>query len=201
MKFGDDGLHFDARGEFGLFQVLLGDLAVRKETDAEADAAHVQAFELERGEPVADDEFGGSAADVHHQPVVIRLRHAVCDAKIDQARFLMSGNDFDRKSQDAFCLRDEVGGVLCHAQRVGTDHAHRLARQAAQPFGKPAQCGKGALLRAGIEEFIRGESGGQPDLFTQPVQHVELVALHARDLQTKIVGTEVYCGKDRLLTH
>src|SRR5574340_1248767 len=55
---GDDSLQLDARGEFSLFEVLFRDSAVREETAAETDAAHVQAFQLERREPLADDEFG-----------------------------------------------------------------------------------------------------------------------------------------------
>jgi len=59
--------------------------------------------------------------------------------------------------------------------------------QVAQVFGKSPQCGKGALLCLGIKEFVGSESGGQPHRFAQSIQHVELVALHARDLQPKTV--------------
>ena len=90
------------------------------------------------------------------------------DAEIDQPRFLASGDDFDRESQHVFGLRNEVGGILGHAQGVGADHAHRLARQVAQPFGKPAQRGQRALLGFGIEILVGGEPGGQPTCSRNP---------------------------------
>ena len=200
-KFGSDGLHFAARGEFGLLEVGFVDLAVGEIAHAVADAAHVQAFQLVRLHAVADDEFGGAAADIHHQPFAFRLRQAVCDAEIDEARFFAPGDDVDGKAERRFGLLQKFGSILGDTQGVGADRAHRLARQAAQAFAEALQAGQCALLRGFVEALVFGQAGGQAHRFAQAIQHVELVILHTGDLQAKTVGAEIDCSEDGLLLH
>src|SRR3989338_5625450 len=107
---GGNDLQFNACGKFRLLEVLFSDFSAGKKTQAVADAAHVQALQLERLESVADDEFGGAAADVDHQPVVLRLRQAMRHAEVNQARLLAPGDDFDREPQDMLGLRNKIGG-------------------------------------------------------------------------------------------
>ncbi len=74
------GFEFELRRRPGALHALLRDGAVREVLGARADAADVQAVEPLGGEPLADDEFGAAAADVHDQPVPAlarrRVRHA-----------------------------------------------------------------------------------------------------------------------------
>ena len=93
----DDGLQFVARGEFRLLEILLGDLAVREEAVAVADAAHVQALEDQRLRPLPMMNSVEPPPMSITSAVVLRLRQAVRDAEIDQARFLAPGDDFDRE--------------------------------------------------------------------------------------------------------
>ncbi len=86
-----------------------------------------------------------------------------------------------------FGLHNEFRGILGYPQRVGPDCAHRIAGQIAHAFGKPGQCFKRALLRFGIEKLVFGESFRKPDRLAQSVEHVKLIALDARDLQTETV--------------
>ena len=123
------------------------------------------------------------------------MRHTA----IDQSRVLIPGDDFYRKSKDVFGLRNEVGGILSHAQRVGADRAHCFAWQATQALGKTPQCYQCLLLHFGIQKFVSVKSGGKTYRFTQSVQHVELVTLDPRNLQTEAVRTEIYCGEDGML--
>jgi hypothetical protein len=78
------------------------DLAVFEEAQRARDTAHLQAFLLDRLEMLADDEFGAAAADVDHEPPFGRLRDAVGDAEIDQARLFATGHDLDRMSERFF---------------------------------------------------------------------------------------------------
>src|SRR6185369_13368232 len=85
----------EARGHAGTVEALLRDLAVAKESFAQRDAAHLQAFELERGETFADDQLGAAAADVDDQPPAGFARHGMRDAGVDEARLFHAGDDFD----------------------------------------------------------------------------------------------------------
>ena len=118
-------LQLVARGELGLLHGALAHLAVRKEAQAVGDAAHEQAFELQRLVARADDELGRAAADVDDQPLFLRGGKLVGDAEIDEARLLASRHDLDREAERRLRLLEERRGVLRHAQRVGADRAHR----------------------------------------------------------------------------
>jgi hypothetical protein len=60
------------------------------------------------------------------------VRHA----QVNEARLLAARDHLDRESEHLAGLAQELRRVLRHAQRVGADGAHRLAREAAQPFGE-----------------------------------------------------------------
>ncbi len=96
----------------------------------------------------------------------------------------------------AFCGRaQEFVGVLRHAQRVGADHAHRLAGHAGQALGEAAQRGDGALLRVVVEAPVGPEPGAQADRFLDRVERVDLVVDDAADREVEAVGAEVDRGE------
>src|SRR5262249_10498352 len=98
------GLELEARCAPRPLEALGGDLAIAEETLAPGDAPHLQAFELERVQPLADDELGAAAADVDHQAFARLARQRMRDARVDEARFF--------HSRDAF---DPTGGLLARA--------------------------------------------------------------------------------------
>src|SRR5512139_137606 len=69
-KLTGDALDLDARSRLGGLQRGLVGPAFGEEALREIDAAHVQAFALVRLQTISNDEFGGAAADVDHQPAV-----------------------------------------------------------------------------------------------------------------------------------
>src|SRR3954463_7445291 len=122
-----------ARRELGGVHARLVDLVVGKKLQAVRKTAHVERFRELRIETGADDELGGAAADVHHQPALVGYGQCVRYAQIDEARLLATGNHLDRKAEHRTRLPQELRRVLGDAQRIGSDGAHRLARKAAQP--------------------------------------------------------------------
>ena len=111
---------------------LARELAVGEEAAGGGDAAHLQAFALDGVEAFADDEFGGTAADVHHQPALAGFRRvAVRHAKVDQARLLAAGDHFDAVAQRRFRRHQEGLRVGELAHGVGGDGAHAARRDGA----------------------------------------------------------------------
>ena len=157
-KVADDGLQLGARGKLRLLHGALAHLAVREEAQAVGDAAHEKAFEPERAIAGADDELGGAAADVHHQPLVLRRRQLVGDAEVDEARFLAARHDLDRKPERGLRAAQERGRVLGDAQGVGADRAHRPAVEVAQPLAEPLQARERPLLRGFVEPLVLGQA-------------------------------------------
>ena len=98
-------------------------------------------------EAAADDELGRAAADVDDEPRLARRRQHVRDAEVDEARFLVPGDDVDRKAERRFRLRQELRRVVRDAKRVGGDCAHGGRMQAAQPFAEAREAGERRALR------------------------------------------------------
>ena len=92
----------------------------------ETHAAHVQRFQGDRLETLADHEFGGAAANIHHQLLPMGIGQSVSNAHVNQARLLPTGNNLDRKAEGGLGLHQEVGRVLGHAQGVGCHRPHGI---------------------------------------------------------------------------
>ena len=196
----NDGLDFLARRQFGRLHRCLVDAAAREIAQAEADAAHVQGFEMAGHKVAADDELGRSAADVHHQLLGPRIGQAVRDAQVDQARLLPPRDHLDRHAQRGFRLRQKEGNVLRHAQGIGRDGTRRIAGKTAQAFAKARQ----RVQRAGLRRIVQGplgvESGRQAHRFLQRVERIDLIADHAADLEPETVGAKIDRG-NQLVAH
>ena len=153
----------------------------------------------------ADDELGRAAADVEHQAALAlrqrggrqRVRHA----EVDQARFLAAGDHLDREAERGARLAQELRRVLRHAQRVGADRAHRLAREAAQPLGELGQRLERVRLRGAVDALVGGQAAAQAHHLAHRVERVDLAVDDAPDLQVEAVGAEVDRGERVVTRH
>jgi len=163
-----------------------------------AHAAHVERLGELRLQAGADDELGRAAADVEHQaPLVFRQRRGrqrVRHAEVDQARFLAARDHLDREAERGARLAQELRRVLRHAQRVGADHPHRLAREAAQPLGELGERLERRRLRGAVDALVRGEAAAQPHHLAHGVERIDLAVDDTPDLQVEAVGAEVDRG-------
>ena len=109
------------------------------------DTADAVAFHHLGVELLAQDQLGGAAADVHHQPAFVGLRQQVGHALVDQARFLAAGDHVDGKAQHLVRALEEFVAVARFAQRLGGDGAHLGALEAGQPLAEAGQAVPAAL--------------------------------------------------------
>lgn len=65
----------------------------------------------------------------------------------DQARFFLTGDDFDRVGDHFGGALEEHFGVHRLTQGVRPDDGDVIRREALQPFGKQGQAGQAALYR------------------------------------------------------
>ncbi len=126
---------------------LGGDLAVAEEPLAQADAAHLQALELQRRQPLADDELGAAAADVDDQAPARLARHGVRHAGVDEPRLFHAGDDLDRVAERLAGALEEGLLAMGAAQRVGPDDADAVGVHVAQPLAEALQAGQRARRR------------------------------------------------------
>src|SRR6185437_3021534 len=133
------GLELQARSQAGSGHALGGDLAVAEEALAQAHAAHLQALELERGEPLADDELGAAAADVHHQAPAGLARHGVRDARINESRLLHAGDDLDGMSERLAGALEEGLLAMGDTEGIRSNDTDAVRTHVAQPLAKTLQ--------------------------------------------------------------
>src|SRR5690606_13601903 len=134
-----DAHQLQPRGRISLNVARGSDLAVREEASGKAHATHLQAFAQLRIEALTDDELGAAAADIHHQPLSGCAMEGMRDARVDQTRFLASGDDLDLMVENLFRTANELRPVAGFAQRVGADDAHRPLGQMVDQLGEAAQ--------------------------------------------------------------
>ena len=184
-------LQFD--GDFGLrlFPAFRADLAVLEEAQRAGHAAHLQAFFFERVEMLADDEFRAAAADVDDQAPFRRIRHAVRDAEVDQARFLAAGDDFDRMTQFLFGVAQERRGRAQAPHGIRRHRAHAMRRQGAQTLSKPRQGLQRAVAARFLETAVRTQAGGQTHAVAQAVDHARFAVFVAGDDEMEAVRSEI----------
>jgi hypothetical protein len=165
----------------------------------EADAAHVEAFQLLRFVAAADDELGRPATDVHHHALLGGGRQAVRHAQIDEPRLLLARHHFDRKPERAFGPRQEVLGVLRHAQRVGADGAYLRRIEATQALAETMQGVERALLGLLVEPFVGAQARGESHRLAQGIERIDLVVHNPAHLEAEAVRAQIDGGHHRLL--
>jgi hypothetical protein len=195
-----DGFELLARRQLGRLHAGFLDAAAREVLQAEADAAHVERFQLDRLDVAADDELRRTAADVHHQLLGARVGQGVGDAEVDQPRLLAAGDDLDGKAERRLGLGQELRRVLRHPQGIGGDRPHRAGIEAAQPLAEARQRLQRAQLRGAVEGFLRREAGRQAHRLLEGIERIDLVVHHPPDLQAEAVRAQID-GGDQFVSH
>ena len=118
-------------------------------------------------------------------------RQRMHDAQVDEARFLVAGDDLDGESQRGFGLAHELLGVLRHAQRVGPDHPHGSLGHSHQAFREATKRGERTLAHLVVEDLLLRDAGAQAHRFLQRIERIDLLADHTPDREVEAVGAEV----------
>ncbi len=193
-----DGFDFDARHGFGRVERRRGDRAVAEETLRHADATDRERLETFWLEAAADDELGGTAADVDDEPRVFGTRKLVGDAKEGQPSFFVPADDVDGQAQRALGERDEFLGVAGDAERIRRDHAHGRGLQSGEAFAESGEAGERGIHRGALEPALVVEPGAETQRLAPGVELVDLVALDAADFEPEAVRTEIEDGQKRV---
>src|SRR5436305_295081 len=182
-------LELEARREARALHALGGDLAVAEEALAQGDASHLQAFHVERRQPLADDELGAAPADVHHQALPGLARHGVRDARVDEPRLLHAGDDLDRMPERLAGTLEEGLLAVREAQRVRPHDAHAVGVQVAQPLAGARGSGERARRDFLIDAAVLGYPGREPHHLAQPIDDGQLAVRVTGHHHVKAVGT------------
>ena len=184
-------------GNFGqpLAPAFARQLAVAEEAPRAGDATHLQTFALQRLIALADDELGGTAANIDHQPALAGRRAAVGDAEIHQARFLASRHHFNRVPDRGFGRAEELSRMTQLPHAVGGDDAHALRWNRADALTEARQAIDRALEHLLAQATAIVESFGQAHGFAQAIDDAQLTEHVARDHHVEAVGTQVDRGE------
>ncbi len=155
----------------------------------------MQGFGFRGLEALADNQLGGTAADIHHQPGAGVIGEAVRHAQVDQAGLLAARHHFDIVAQSVLGAGDKPGGVARHAQGVGAHHAHIAAGDAVNALGEAAQAIQGAGLGVFVEAVIGPQAGAQLHLFGQTFQDTHLALGLPGHHHVETVGPQIDGGQ------
>ena len=155
----------------------------------------MQGFGFRGLEALADNQLGGAAADIHHQPRAGVIGEAVRHAQVNQPGLLAARHHFDVVPQGVFGAGDELGGVARHAQGVGAHHAHIAAGDALDALGEAAQAVQRPGLGVFVEAVVGPQAGAQLHLFGQTFQDPHLALGLPGHHHVKTVGPQIDGGQ------
>ncbi len=195
-KSGLHRLELESRGQPRALDPLGGDLAIAKKALAEGDTPHLQALQLERGEPLADDQLGAAATDVRDQPAAGLARHGMGNPGIDESRLLHARDDLDRMAECFAGALEKGLFAMCHAQGIGADDAHAIGVHVTQALTESLQTGKRASRHFLVDATVLFDAGGEAYHLAQPVDDDELAVRVARHDQVEAVRPQIDGGED-----
>ena len=195
MEGGGDRLDFGACRGVGRGEGVCAQAAVRKEALRQSHAADLQRLEALGNETAADDEFGGSAADVDDEPRLSGGRQHVRDAVVDEPRFLVAGDDVDREPERALGLRHERRRVGRDAKRVGRDRPHGRRMQSLDALAESREAGEGGAARFRSEAAALVDAPADAQVLAPRVEAEDLVAFDAADFEPEAVRAHVDDGE------
>ena len=185
---------FRQRREFGVAHALLADIAVAEEASGKGHAAHGEAFQRLGFELFADDELGGTAADIDDQPAPV-LGQGVGRAEVDQACLLAPGDDLDARAEHGLGAVDQLLAIVGIAQGVGAHHPHTRGGDALEKGRKASQAVQRPRHGVLVEVAVVVQARRQLDLFAQPRHHLQPVILIVGHQQVKAVGAQIDGGQ------
>jgi hypothetical protein len=124
----------------------------------------------------------------------MRIGQGVGYTNIDQASFLAARDDLDRYPQHTLGLGEETARILCHAQRIGRNGPHGIARKTAQTFVEAAQCGQRTRTCGVVKHAIGCQTCSKPHRLLQAIEGVDLIVDDLADLKPEAVGTQIDRG-------
>ncbi|MNH14430.1 hypothetical protein D3C79_740220 [compost metagenome] len=143
--------------------------------------------------PLADDEFGTAAADVHHQHLafdMLGVRHPL----IDEASLFLTADDLDGVIEHQGRLSHEVTGVAGTAQGVGAGDADLIRLDVGQPLGEQAEA-----LEPPVHGLVRHaallvHALRQPDPLLDAIDDLHPSLVEAGDDHVKAVRAQIDSG-------
>ncbi len=189
----DDGGELVLSLQHGTVKGFFAELAVGKEALGKADAAHFAAGERLVFEPLADDELGAAAADVHHQHLSLYVL-GMGDPLIDEARLLLAADDLDGVVEHLGRLAHKLAGIAGAAQRVGTGDADLIRIDVGEPLGKDRQAGEAAGHRLRAHPLVGIHPFGQPHPLLDAIDDAKAPLAEMGDHHVKAVRAEIDGG-------
>ena len=143
---------------------------------------------MQRLAVLAKGDFGGTPANVDHQPALLTGRKDAGHAPVDQPGFFLAWDDGDGKAQQLAAALDELGPVARFAQGL-CGHGADLGRgKASQPLAKPCQAGPAALHGLARQCVLGVQAAAQAHHFFEVFHALDaLVRADAANFQPKAV--------------
>ena len=113
------------------------------------------------------------------------------DPDVDEPRLLAAGDHFDRETERAARLAQELWRIFRQPQGVGSDRAHRLLRQPAQTLTEAPERLQRVRLGGAVDAFFGCKAGAEPYHLAQRIEGVDLAVDDPSDLEMEAVGAQV----------
>src|SRR2546429_8507947 len=115
----------------------------------------------------------------------------MCDAQVDQTRFLVPADDVDRTAQRALRLRQKLACVFRHSKSVGRDGANGGWMHAGKALAEALQAFDCGFHRGRLDSSIAVGAGAEAQGLAPPVPSADLAALKPGHLPPQTVSAHI----------
>ena len=171
-------------------------MPVRKVFHRPGDAAHAVRLQCAGGMALSKNQFGRTAANVHHEPAFIAVGQQVRNAQVNQAGFFATGDHFDRKAQNLAGLSEEYVTVSGFTQGLGGHGTHMRRAESGNALAKPGQAGPAALQGVFGQVAVGVKAVALAHGFFEVFHPPQVAVFEAANFKAKAVGAEVDGGEE-----
>ena len=174
------------------------DVAAREEPVGEPDGAELEAAGGQRLALLAEEQLGGTPADVHEEHPLIEHRHRLQHSEVDQAGLFGTRDHLDVDPRLIVCSVEEDLGVRGLAHCAGGDGAKRGA-VAVGDAAHPPEARDTAVDRSRGEQLHVATPVPEPNHLPLPGHGLEAVTGDAPgDHEVEAVRAHIQCGEDQI---
>ena len=191
----DSILELASGGQHGSLKRCLINNAIMKKRKTLANGTDTERFNPFDFLSLAANQFCRSPADIDYKPFFFRTPEHIGHTQINQSPFLFPRNHFNRITEHLLGIIQKNLCIGSDTERIRGDDLDLRKRIGIQNGAQTFQRIQSPVHRLSGQNIVSVQSRRETVRFTRTLDHADDTVDVFTNMQTKTVGTEIYCSK------